>query len=57
MKATHICPECEGSGCAPQPLHAPDDSMFLFPRCEWCKGKGHLSDEEHAAFLKRRENP
>jgi DnaJ-class molecular chaperone len=55
MQAPHTCPECKGSGCAPQPLQAPDDSLFLFPRCECCKGKGRLSDAERTAYLKRRE--
>ena len=52
MKLPHKCSECDR-----KPLEAPDGSNFLFPRCELCKGKGALSDEQHQAYLKRQQTP
>ena len=57
MKLPHKCSECQGTGCDRKPLEAPDGSNFLFPRCEFCKGKGALSDEQHQAYLKRQQTP
>ncbi len=48
------CPECGGSGCA-QSLRAPDESLFLFPRCEVCKGKGKLSPQQYKEYERDRE--
>ncbi len=48
----HACPECGGSGCA-QALRAPDESLFLFPRCEVCKGKGKLDTQQYEAYNRR----
>ena len=53
MNASHKCPECQGTGYDPEPLEAPDGSNFLFPRCERCKGKGTLSDEQLRTYRKR----
>ncbi len=55
MQDTHTCPECKGSGCTAQPLRAPDDSLFLFPRCELCKGQGRLSDLRYTSYVKARD--
>ena len=55
MQTPHKCPECQGTGCDPKPLEAPDVSNFLFPRCELCKGKGALSEEQHQAYRKRQQ--
>ena len=51
---TQPCPECGGSGCA-QSLRAPDESLFLFPRCEVCKGKGKLNLQQYESYQRDRE--
>ena len=48
------CPECGGSGCA-QSLRSTDESLFLVPRCEVCKGKGKLSPQQYEAYQRDRE--
>ena len=47
--STQPCPECSGSGCA-QSLRAPDESLFLFPQCEVCNGKGKLKPQQYEAY-------
>jgi hypothetical protein len=54
---SQICPECQGTGCDPEPLKAPaDDSAFLFPRCSTCGGKGKINAEQMRRYLKRRKS-
>jgi DnaJ-class molecular chaperone len=50
------CPECNGTGCDPEPLEAPADGTFyLFPRCALCRGLGTLTPAQQKDYARRQK--